>query len=109
MKLAMLPVYDVAARSALLHEISRRIEKTQIDELLTSGLDGPTIARIRALPHGTALCLANLAADLFFVGIDTGRLHLLLDAMEERNRTAALLEYYVEHGATLAMIRALLR
>ncbi|MES2353102.1 MAG: STY4526/YPO1902 family pathogenicity island replication protein [Pseudomonadota bacterium] len=109
MKLAMFPVNDVSARSVLLQEISRRIEKTQINELQTSGLDVPTIDRLRALPYGTAICLADLAADLFFVGIDTGRLHLLLDAMEERNRAAALLEYYVEHGATLTMIRALLR
>lgn len=109
MTLAMFPVYDLTARSALLQEISRRIEKTQLDELKMSGLDAPTIHRLRALPHSTAVCLADLAKDLFFVSIDTGRLRLLLDMMEERNRATALLEYYVEHGATLAMIRALLR
>jgi hypothetical protein len=109
MKLAMLPVCDTATRSALLQEISKQIEAAQIDELLTSGLDGETLDRLRALPSGSALYLADVAAGLFFVGIDISRLRLLLDTLEERDRSAALLEYYVEHGATLAMIRALLR
>jgi len=109
MNLAMLPVCDNTTRSALFHEIAKRIEEAEIDELLTSGLDGEMIDRLRALPNGSALCLADLASGLFFVGIDLCRLRLLLDTLEERDRSAMLLEYYVEHGATLEMIRTLLR
>jgi hypothetical protein len=109
MKLAMLPVCNTLARSALLQEITRRIEEAQLDELLAGGFDGEIIDRLRALPNGRALCLSDFAAGLFVVGIDVCRLRLLLDTLEERDRSAMLLEYYVEHGATLAMIRALLR
>ncbi len=109
MSVATLPVRSIATRSALLQEIVQRIEEAALDELLDCGLDGETIDRLRAMPNGNAQHLIDASVGLFFVAINADRMRLLLNTLDDQQRAAALLEYYVEHGATLAMIRALLR
>jgi hypothetical protein len=106
---APLSVTNVATRAAILQEIARRIEAADLEELLTAGIDGETIDRFRALRNGDAQHLAGACAGLFAVVVDAARFRWLLDVAEERYRASELLEYFVQHGATLAMIRVLLR
>lgn len=109
MTVATLPARTLAARAAILSEITQLIEAAEIEELLACGIDGETLDRVRVLKGGEAQQLLDAANGLFAVSIDGPRFRWLLDTVEYQARAAALLEYYVTHGASLAMIRALLK
>ena len=106
---ATLPVRTLATRVAILSEITQLIEAAEFEELLACGVEGETLDRVRALTTGEAQQLLEAANGLFTVRIDGIRFRWLLDTVENQARDAALLEYYVRHGASLAMIRALLK
>ncbi len=105
----LLPVRSEAARGALIQEMLARIEHGDLDPLLACGLDGHLIDRLRALRGGALHQVIGASRDVFAVALDPRHLRLILDALDGLQRADALLEYYVSHGASLAMIRALLR
>ena len=105
----MLPLLDTQVRLALLNHVAVRLAEARPDELHAAGIADEQLARLRQL---SALDLTRLATmrDLSIgVAFDAAGLNAGLRNVSLLNEAKALEAYFIRHGASWQMMKALFK
>jgi hypothetical protein len=105
----MLPISDPQLRLGLLHHIAARLSEGEQDALRAAGIESEQLTRLREL---SALDLSRLAAmrELTIgVALDGGRLRAGLRAVALAREAKTLETYFIRHGASWQMMKALFK
>lgn len=105
----MLPLLDTQVRLVLLNHVAVRLAEAKPDELHAAGIANEQLVRLREL---SALDLNRLATmrDLGIgVAFDAAGLNAGLRAVSLVNEAKALEAYFIRHGASWQMMKALFK
>lgn len=105
---AVVTISDEGLQRAFLAWIYRSLEEGRMQDLLRAGISTDTLDSLRRLsaPNLEALCKGGLG---FSIYVDDANLQLAIRRANERQRNAERIEYYVRHGAPVALVVQLFR
>jgi hypothetical protein len=105
----MLPLVDPQVRLVLLSHVAVRLAASAADELQAAGIESDQLARLRQLPAPDLDRLAAMRELTIGVRFDAVGLKAGLRAVALGNEARALEAYFIRHGASWQLMRALFK
>lgn len=105
----MLPLCDPQLRLGLLQHLAVRLREDDTQALRALGIEPAQLARLRALPAPELSRLASMRGLTIGVALDAGGLKAGLRAVALAGEAKALETYFIRHGASWRMMKALFK
>jgi hypothetical protein len=103
----MVPITDAVIKVSLLTHLIECMDRGQLDALLGNGACPKAMDKLRHLDTSSLIRLANMNHPEILLTVDAKGIEFGLNELAREDRDRDDLVYFIEHGASLAMLNKL--